>query len=392
MIDKNSVLEIRSHLADLRPPVLSLYVEVNPARPYNARRAWDIRAKNSVKELGLPKTLEAVVFSAIEQELAPEARTLVIFAAVETYSKRVEMDVVRIPLHIDLPIVDLAHGRVEARWGEPHYAPLLYALDEYERVGVVWLRGEGWKFFEVFLGEIEEHTEVFREIEPEVWKELQAFDPGRVRSLAQARTSGSRDRFSQRMETAAYRYLKRLADLTERGVAAMEIHRLVLLGREESTKTFVQMLSRSMREMIVAQIADLPHPQASPATVLEKVLPVLTQVEREQELALLQQIKEQPGVWGIDPTLDALQAGRLSVLVAPWQLDEQVWVCPNGLMAGTKQAANLFCDGDEPQPVALRDVIVDACAAYATRLEFVSGPAAEQLVNEMKGIAGLLRW
>lgn len=392
MIDKNDVLEIRNHLADLQPPVLSLYVEVNPAQTYNARRAWAIRAKNSVKELGLPRTLEAVVFSAIEQELAPEARTLAIFAAVETRSKRVEMDVVRIPLHIDLPIVDLAHGRVEARWGEPYFAPLLYALDEYERVGVIWLRGEGWRFFEVFLGEIEEHTEVFREIEPEVWKELQEFDPGRVRSLAQARTSGSRDRFSQRMETVAYRYLKRLADLTERGVAAMEIHRLVLLGREESTKTFVQMLSRSMRESIVAQISDLPVPQASPAAVLEKVLPVLMQVEREQEMALLQQIQEQPGVWGIDPTLDALQAGRLSVLAAPWQLDERVWICSNGLMAGTKQAASLFCDGEEPQPIALRDVIVEACAAYATRLEFVSGPAAEKLVNEMKGIAGLLRW
>ncbi len=392
MIDKNDVLEIRNHLADLQPPVLSLYVEVNPAQTYNARRAWAIRAKNSVKELGLPQTLEAVVFSAIEQELAPEARTLAIFAAVETRSKRVEMDVVRIPLHIDLPIVDLAHGRVEARWGEPYFAPLLYALDEYERVGVIWLRGEGWRFFEVFLGEIEEHTEVFREIEPEVWKELQEFDPGRVRSLAQARTSGSRDRFSQRMETVAYRYLKRLADLTERGVAAMEIHRLVLLGREESTKTFVQMLSRSMRESIVAQISDLPVPQASPAAVLEKVLPVLMQVEREQEMALLQQIQEQPGVWGIDPTLDALQAGRLSVLAAPWQLDEQVWICSNGLMAGTKQAASLFCDGEEPQPIALRDVIVEACAAYATRLEFVSGPAAEKLINKMKGIAGLLRW
>jgi hypothetical protein len=31
MIDKNSVLEIRSHLADLRPPVLSLYVECFPS-------------------------------------------------------------------------------------------------------------------------------------------------------------------------------------------------------------------------------------------------------------------------------------------------------------------------------------------------------------------------
>lgn len=370
-------------------------MEVNPAKPYNARRAWDIRARNSVKELGLPKTLETVVFSAIEQELAPEAHTLAIFAAVETYSKRVEMDVVRIPLHIDLPIVDLVHSRVEARWGELYDAPLLYALDEYERVGIVWLRGEGWKFFEVFLGEIEEHTEVFRDMEPEVWKELQAFDPGRVRSLAQARTSGSRDRFSQRMEAHGNGCTS-----LSKAIGRLDRARRCRNGDSSAGPAGPGRVDENLCSDAVPQPArdDRGPDLRSTAFASFAGRGVGKSAARVNASGAGARAGAPPAdqrtAWcvGLDPTLDALQAGRLSVLVAPWQLDEQVWVCSNGLMAGTKQAASLFCDGDQPQCVALRDVVVDACAAYATRLEFVSGPAAEQLTQEMKGIAGLFRW
>ena len=56
---------------------------------------------------------------------------------------------------MELPVVDLAHGRVECRWGEPYVTPLLYALDEYERAGVLYLDQMSWRFYEIFLGEIE---------------------------------------------------------------------------------------------------------------------------------------------------------------------------------------------------------------------------------------------
>lgn len=40
MIDRDTVQQIRAELGALQPPVLSLYVEVDPTQPDNARRAW----------------------------------------------------------------------------------------------------------------------------------------------------------------------------------------------------------------------------------------------------------------------------------------------------------------------------------------------------------------
>jgi len=387
MIGKDDVIRIKQQLSDLEPPVLSVYADVNPARPENANRAWALRVKNGIKALALPKDVERRALEALEQEHAPEARTLALFVTADGKGVRV----VRQALRVDLPVVDLRDGRVEARWGEPYVAPLAYALDEHERVAVVWLHGDGWRFFEVFLGEIEER-DVFAGVGEDLWREVQAFDVGRVRQTAEGRTAGNRDWFAKRMESAAHRYLKHLAHLVERAVLQMGVRRLVLVGREEATKTFANLLSRGVREMVVAHVSDLPEPGASPARVLDKVRPVLEQAERAGELALLDRIREQPGVWGLEPTLQALREGRLSVLVAPWELSATAWRCGDGLLAGSREVAAALCDGGDPGEVPLRDVLVDACAAVVTRLEFVSGPAAERLQAEMGSLAGLTRW
>lgn len=393
MIDREAVQQIRADLGALQPPVLSLYVEVDPTQPENERRTWVLRARNAVKALAVPVEVEQVVLAALEAEIAPEARTLALFAAAPaTERKSATVAVTKVPLHITLPLIDITNGKVEVRWGEPYIVPLMYMLDQYERTAVVWLRGEGWRFFEIFLGEIVEHTDVFRSVEADLWQQVTQFDPRRLRDELRTQAMGNRDRFARRMENIAVRYLQRLAELTERALDHFRVRRLVLLGREEATKQFAELLPRSVRQMVVAHVADLPHPDASPAHVLAKVLPVLEQVEQSHEQALLEQVTHQPGVWGIDPTLNALQEGRLSVLIAPWQLDAQVWMAPDGLLAGSRdQIMTLVLDG-EAQSVALRDVLVDTCAAFATRLEFVSGPAQEYLSRDFGGLAGLLRW
>ncbi|MGB9739174.1 MAG: VLRF1 family aeRF1-type release factor [Chloroflexus sp.] len=393
MIDREMVQQIRSELGELQPPVLSLYVAVNPANPENAGRAWALRARNAVKALAAPADIEQAVLAALDAEMVPEARTLALFAAAPVAEARSStVTITRLPLHIDLPLLDLTNGRVEARWGEPYIAPIVYALDQYERTAIVWLRGEGWRFFEVFLGEIVEYTDVFRNVESELWREVSEFDPHRLRERLRTQAMGNRDRFARRMENIATRYLQRLAELTERAMTHFGLRRLVLLGREEATKQFADLLPRTIRQMVIAHVADLPHPDASLAHVLAKVGPILEQVEQAHEQELLDQITRQPGVWGIDPTLSMLQEGRLSVLVAPWHLNTDVWMTDDGLLAGSREQAMLLHAAGEPQSVPLRDVLVDICAAYATRLEFAAGPAEERLLRDLNGLAGLLRW
>lgn len=383
MLTERDITYIREQIVPHDAPVLSLYVDVNPAKSENANRAWLVRVKNALRELELPADLHHKVLELLEQE-RPRARTLVLFAAEDMLE--------RYDLQVDLPVVDLAHGRVEARWGEPYVAPLVYALDEFERAGALCLHRSGWRFFEIDLGEAQEITDLFGEIAQDEWRELEAYIPVLRDNLLRARATSRVDRFAQRMQAWVYRFFKRLANIVERVVIERDIRRLVLLGPEEETKFFEQFLSRNLRRRVVAHVGALPASDAGPAQILERVTPALEAAERAEEQALLDQIRDLPGIWGIDPTLDALQMGQLSVLVAPWNLETRVWRCPEGWVAETEERARLMCMGGEPEEVSLRDIIVDLAMGFGTRLEFVRGEAEERLLREFHGLAGLRRW
>ncbi len=384
MLTKDDVRFVHERIAPHAAPVLSLYADVNPGRPENARRAWVIRVKNALRELELPEEVRARVVDALEEQVIPEARTLVLFASQDLFR--------RYDLHCELPVVDLAHGRVEARWGEPYVTPLVYAMDEYERAGILWLEGERWRFFEVFLGEIQEAEQIFAAVDPEDWQRLRECDRSRGAALARPHPYPDRDKYSRRLEAWGYRFLRRLGHLVERAVAEREIHRLVLLGRQEATRNFEQCLSRAMRRRVVAHTSETPPPDASPRLVLETVGPVLEAAERAQELRLLESVCSQPGVWGLSATLGALQQGRLAVLVAPWTLQARVWQCPDGWVAASRQEALALCADPGPKEVPLRDHIAELAADFAARLEFVRGEAERRLTAELGGLAGLLRW
>ena len=184
MLTKDQVRQIREYIAPHAAPVLSLYADVNPARPENARGGWLVRVKNALRDLDMPARLRDQVIAELEEE-RPRARTLVLFAA-EDFLRAYD-------LQVELPLVDLAHGRVEARWGEPYITPLLYAVDEYERAGVLWLDAGKWRFYEVFLGEIEEATDTFRNVSAEELREIEKYDPVEQNGLYRARMASDRD-------------------------------------------------------------------------------------------------------------------------------------------------------------------------------------------------------
>lgn len=49
MIGKEEIHRIRELIGAKEGPVLSLYVDVNPAKPENAGRAYALRAKDAIK-------------------------------------------------------------------------------------------------------------------------------------------------------------------------------------------------------------------------------------------------------------------------------------------------------------------------------------------------------
>lgn len=382
MLRKDDIHFVKETIAPHSSPLLSLYVDVNPSNPDNARRAWLVRAKNTIKSLQIPRDIANKAIETLEFD-RPDARVYALFVA---------QNLVRIyVLQVDLPVVDLAHGRVEARWGEPYVFPLEYVLDEYERYGVVFIDKVKWRLYEVFLGEIEECTDAFLELgSGGQSRKLEKRPAARVTPGVELRGGAEGDHYARHIDAVVHRFYKRAAHLLAKLVETSHIDRLIFMGPHEDTHLFEQCLPRALRQRTAGHIPSLPNPQASAGEVLKRVTPFVAESRQARELALLQDLRER-GMWG-PRILEALQMGRLHLLVAPWSLNARVLRCAGGLVVEDQRAAEAFCPGQVAQEVALRDVLADLATAHGARLEFVKGQAEARLLGEFGGLAGLPRW
>lgn len=279
---------------------------------------------------------------------------------------------------------------VLAHWGEPFLLPLVYALDEYERYGVVYVDRERWRVFEVFLGEVAEVQDAFLALDTEAWRRLSLDAPGRRFNLGGiARGGAGQDLFAKRLEAWEGRFYKTLAHDLEKLWAERGFTRLVLMGPEEHTKLFLGHLPKRLREKVVAELPSLPHPGATPGEVLKRLEPVLEEVERQAEVRLLQSLEEAYPKAAFGPeALARLQEGRVELWVLPWNLEGSVYAC-HGLYFADEAEALGLCERLEAKPLAL--VAPELAAGYAAKLEFVRGEAERRLL-ERGGMAALLRW
>ncbi|AEG33903.1 hypothetical protein Ththe16_1504 [Thermus thermophilus SG0.5JP17-16] len=393
MIGKEEIRRIRESIGAKEGPILSLYVDVNPAKPENAGRAYALRAKDAMKALNVPEGLSERVLEVLKNQVL-EARTAVFFAGEDLFEVLL--------LQVELPLVnsvktaflDEKAGRylvdgVLAYFGEPFLLPLVYALDEYERYGVVYVDQEKWRVFEVFLGEIEEVHDAFLALDTEAWRRLSLDAPGRRFNLGRISGGAAQDFFAKRLEAWEERFYKALAHELERLSEARGFTRLVLMGPEEHTKLFLGHLPKRLRERVVAELPSLPHPGASPGEVLKRLEPVLEEVERREEVRLLERLEEAYPKAAFGPeVLARVQEGRVEVWVLPWHLEQEVYLCQDFAFADEAQAL-AYCESPEKKPLAA--VLAPLAVGYATKLEFVRGEAEKRLL-ERGGMAALLRW
>jgi peptide subunit release factor 1 (eRF1) len=394
MIGKEEVRRIKESLKDLKTPALSLYLDINPAKLDNAGRAYALRAKDAMKALAVPEALAEKVLELLQHEVI-QAKTLALFADQE----RLEL----FPLQVELPLVRavktafvdektsrlLTDGAL-AHYGEPFLLPLVYALDEYERYGVVYVDQERWRVFEVFLGEIAEVKDAFLALDTEAWRRLSLDAPGRRFNLGGiARGGAGQDLFAKRLAAWEERFYKALAHELVRHVEERGFTRLLLMGPEEHTKLFLGYLPKRLKEKVVAELPSLPHPGASPGEVLKRLEPVLEEVERQAEVRLLEELEEAYPKAAFGPeVLARVQEGRVELWVLPWHLERELYAC-DGLYLAEEAQALAYCQNPEKKPLAV--VLPELAAGYAARVEFVRGEAERRLL-ERGGMAALLRW
>ncbi len=387
MLSKAQISYLKGTVAPHPAPLLSLYLDVNPANPDNSGKAYVLRAKEALERLEVPSALARKVLERL-QHYIPQGRTRALFVAEDLFEDY--------HLQVELPLLEPLAG-VEAHWGAPYLAPLLFALDEYQRYGVVHMDQERLRLFEVFLGEIEEVADAFRPLDPHNWRYLgedRTGTPGRSASPATshvgvaARGGSGKDRYQRRVDEWSQRFFREAGAILQQQGAERGLERLILLGAPEEAQ---ESLPRPVAEKVVAVLPPLHTSTPSPAEILKMVSPTIEQVERSEEDALIEVVREK-GVGGLEQVLSLLQEGRLQYVLVPWHLRDKAWRCADGWVGSSTRAAQVHCPGQPLEELELKRVLPELVARYGTELEFVRGNAEQRLQNELGGIAGMPRW
>lgn len=398
MISKNDIQRFKTLVSSINEPVLSVYCNVNPAIPENVGRAWYDRLKNTLKSMnelniklkkGKSFYEELIIFL---DQIRTEARTLVLFAWI---NEKGELAVEHFELQVDLPVVDLRSGRVEAHFGKPYLTPILYAFDEFRRVGVLHIYGNKWRFYEVFMNEVKEVTDVFAAITPNEWKEFneysQIIESGVLEDKMFNAKMKFKDKIKAKQQTFSHKLYVTLAQMLEKSIQEFEMDRLILMGNDWQIKLFENYLSRPLRQLIVGYATNPANPEnPSAKDILDRISPIMREAEEQEEMQLINEAQGPKGVSGLQNVLEALQMGQLQVLILPWDLNVSVYRCSDGIIFATPEEAKDYDDSFEEIP--LKKEIFYLAAKYATRLEFVNNVPKEKLYNELEGIAGILRW
>ena len=141
-------------LPQITPPVLTAYLETNPADSRNLRHParYLIWLKSQAK--GLEEGLQKNELKALREQVhrleeyltenPPQARGVVFFAGPEVWQS--------IPLHVDT--------EDELSWGLPSLSQLLWLMEEHRPCGVVLADRSGARLFQYWMGEItQQHKE-----------------------------------------------------------------------------------------------------------------------------------------------------------------------------------------------------------------------------------------
>lgn len=285
----------------------------------------------------------------------------------------------------------------------PHVAPLIEALDEFERVAVALTDKHEARIFTIFLGAITLEATIESEIEgkhdPGDWPHrvrasrtrAGRYTPGKPGTIAWSGMAQARQqrRHQEKARTHARRVAGALMDL----LRDEPFDRLFLAGPEEAVSLVEDVLPRPLQARLADRLSIPVH--ASEAEVLAETLRAAEVIERQGEVAIVRRLIESVGrktaSVGLEPTLDAASEGRIATLVIGTELAADVRVCLECGQLTTKTADCPRCGATLVEVENPRERLITEVLGQGGRIEVVSGEA-EGLLGEHGGVGAFTRY
>jgi peptide subunit release factor 1 (eRF1) len=156
------------------------------------------------------------------------------------------------------------------------------------------------------------------------------------------------------------------------------------------------MMLDALTDPIKARLVDYINfdPKANTQELMEALVPLMRQVEQEQEAAALAKLEEQHypdglGLAGVADTALALSKGQVRVLLMQRDFAGQGGECPNcgTLRAGRRDKCPY--DGAELRPVDLREAFVARAIQQNAEIQIVE---VGDYLAQHEGVGALLRY
>jgi len=386
MIGTDRIRALQTEVAPHPAPVLSLYLDVDPSRPENARKAYALRARAAMERLGLPKHYARRLVAMIRQDHGmPDARTLVVFAGdepdafFESYAIRP-----------GIPLVEAGDG-VVARWGEPYVAPLLLTVQEHRRYLALLLSTDRVRMFELYLDEVLELDAAVQPLDGSDWRPMREHSTGMPG--VPARGGSGKDLFDKRVADWRRRFHRDAVRQLERTLEALGADtRLIFMGQTSEVNAFEAALPPALQASVVERMPAPANADAPASELAGLFSEAIERVEAVEEAQLLDRIQEE-GVWGFGHTLEAVDEGRVYMLAVPWRMRSTVYHCLSGhRVTASRGEGERLCPGEVLSEVPLADVLPSLIARHGMRLAVMHGDNEARLLETFDGLAGLTRW
>jgi peptide chain release factor subunit 1 len=376
-MNRENLALLFARVPNAEPCVLSVYLNVDQARPENLSRGFEAHLKqmaSTVRRLSAPEkerfTLAMHRVRDFVSAYSPGAKGLAIFVdASDGFFWHRELD---------YPVID------QLRWNrELLLQPLINALDELEGYGVVLVDRAKSRLFVSSFGKVEEIAST-------------AVGNKRVRHVKA--TGSDRAESSSRMQRKADNQirsnLRSVVKEIDQMVKTKRLRRLVLAGTPEITAELRGLMPARLALTIIGTIE---LPMTAPASrVLRATAPIAERFERQTEVEKVNTIvtsaaKKGNAVIGLGSTLKAVNTDRVWELIYAGGFLSPGYECPKcSALFSARANKCIYCDS-RVQPVGN---VVERAVEHAIRkqakIEVVLGDASAAL-RTAGGIGAILK-
>jgi len=369
------VLSTLYTLSQQRTYTLTLYVDIDQNKQSNRRRGYVVQAEALIKGLKSQQAHSDRLDTACKQALSlvrnmkPKGKAALIVVHPETKLREL--------VQIELPFPASVHWRRGA-----FLRPVVEAMDEHERYGVVLTDNKRARLFTVLMGELTEHEDLFSETSQ------------RTRSLGADQMRAQKRHDQRHREEVAF-HAKRVIDAIHDLALREPFDRLIVGGTPKAAAQLVRMLPKRMRGKLVETTS--MRVGGSQKEILNKILEVQQRMERDREKEIVQGVLAElhdrgKAVAGFAAVLDAVNQTRV------WTLVYGKGFIAKGGECGSCDAYSphakgpcVYCGEDvHPLPLCV-DRLSQSVLEMGGRVEVVDGDAKKKL-EKPGGIAAMLRY